>query len=197
MVTPWTSVRDRWWRDSFNYQQSRARINIECAFGMLTKRFLVLTRPMHMDMDKCKVTVRVAMKLHNLNIDRRGRATLDHGVVDTDFTGGYETAWAERRAAAIAVRRAAAGESTEGRQAASLALHLTSGSRDYLTNAVTSESPLPVWEEIDVPEDLVPNRVDLEGGPRAGLTDQLHSAYVRRPDPRAHAARIDAARFGS
>ena len=44
MVVPWSTVRDRWWRDSFNYQQSRARINVECSFGMLIKKFLILAR---------------------------------------------------------------------------------------------------------------------------------------------------------
>jgi len=164
---------------------------------MLVKKFLILARPMMMDVDRCRVVIRVAMKLHNLCIDSRlGGADLESGVFLSDFTGGYETQWAADRAAAIAVRRTALGEESEGRTAASLVLHLKSGTRSAATGAVTDESPLAAWDDADVPDDLVPNRTDLEGGPRQGLTDRLRGAYVRRPDPRAHAARIDAARFG-
>ena len=63
------------------------------------------------------------------------------------------------------------------------------------TNEVTGESPEPAWENEDIPDDLVPNRTDLEGGPRQCMTERLKAMLVRRPDPRLVAARIDAARF--
>ena len=43
-------------------------------------------------------------------------------------------------------------------------------------------------------DDLIPNRTDLEGGPRQWLTDALHEKQVRRPDPRLVARRIDIVR---
>lgn len=197
LVTPWTNVRNKPYRDAFNYHQSRGRINIECAFGMLTKKFLLFSRPMCMDIPKCRLLVRLAMKLHNLCIDERlGEAG---AVVPTDFTGGYETRWAAEKAARIEARRTSRGEVYEPRQAADLALHLTSGTRvpNHLSASQpsTDESPLTAWE--NDPHDLVPNRTDLEAGPRAGLTDLLAERCVFRPDPREAARRVDAARFGS
>lgn len=194
IVCPWTTTRDRWWRDAFKYHQSRGRINIECAFGMLVRKFLVLARPMGMDLDKCRKTVRVAMKLHNLCIDRQclGPAALESGVLVSDFTGRYETQWATARAAHIAAKRQNAGVGNDGddgaREVASLTLDLTSGT--------PGDSPEPNWEPDDAPDDLVPNRTDLEGGPRHGLTEWLKGARVHRPDPREAARRIDRNRYG-
>jgi hypothetical protein len=161
---------------------------------MLVRKFLVLARPMGMDLDKCRKTVRVAMKLHNLCIDRQrlGPAALESGVLVSDFTGRYETQWAAARAAHIAAKRQNAGVGNDGddgaREVASLTLDLTSGT--------PGDSPEPNWEPDDAPDDLVPNRTDLEGGPRHGLTEWLKGARVHRPDPREAARRIDRNRYG-
>ena len=79
MCVPWVSVRDRPYRDSFNHQQSRGRINIECAFCMLTRKFLVLARPMAMSVSRVRIAGRAAAKLHNLCVASRSAAT-DTGI---------------------------------------------------------------------------------------------------------------------
>jgi hypothetical protein len=154
---------------------------------MLVRKFLVLARPMGMDLDKCRKTVRVAMKLHNLCIDRQclGPAALESGVLVSDFTGRYETQWAAARAAHIAAKRQNAGVGNDGddgaREVASLTLDLTSGT--------PGDSPEPNWEPDDAPD-------DLEGGPHHGLTEWLKGARVHRHDPREAARRIDRNRYG-
>eukprot|EP00951_Prasinocladus_malaysianus_P004824 scaffold34122_cov19-Prasinocladus_malaysianus.AAC.1 len=53
-------------RDHFNFYQSRCRINVECAFGMLTERFGVLRRPLKPSLAKVSLIVSVCLKLHNI-----------------------------------------------------------------------------------------------------------------------------------
>ena len=45
MVAPFRNASFRTQKDDFNYYQSQVRINIECAFGMLTQRWGVLRKP--------------------------------------------------------------------------------------------------------------------------------------------------------
>ena len=61
--------------------------------------------------------------------------------------------------------------------------HCSSGTH-YDNGNVSPESPKTAWEEEDVPDDLVPNRTDLCGGPRQALTDRLQGMGIRRPDLR-------------
>lgn len=56
-------------RDHFNFYQSRCRINVECAFGMLVIRFGILRRPQIHDLKYVPTVTAVCMKLHNLCID--------------------------------------------------------------------------------------------------------------------------------
>ena len=71
-------------RDDFNFYQSRCRINIECAFGMLVHRFGVLRRPMRCKLSEVTVVVVVVcMKLHNLCIDDNEHVSHPR-VVDID-----------------------------------------------------------------------------------------------------------------
>ena len=70
------------------------------------------------------------------------------------------------------------------RDRADLTRHFSSGTTDPDSGQPTDESPLPAWDEEDIPEDLVPNRTDLIGGPRQGLTNDLEAERVLRPDPR-------------
>ena len=65
MCVPWSRVGSRPARDAFNYHQSRGRINVECSFGMLVKKFLVLGRPMMCALPRVQLVVRVSMKLHS------------------------------------------------------------------------------------------------------------------------------------
>ena len=179
MCVPWVSVRDRPYRDSFNHQQSRGRINIECAFGMLTRKFLVLARPMAMSVSRVRIAVRAAAKLHNLCVASRSAAT-DTGIYPTDYTGRQDPAVARSDASL--------------REPADFARHLSSGTVDPETGRPSVESPHPAWDDDEIPDDLVPNRTDLEGGPRQHLTDDLAAERVLRPDPQLVALRMLAAK---
>ena len=56
-------------RDSFNFYQSRCRINVECAFGILVQRFGILRRPQTHALKYTPTVTAVCMKLHNLCLD--------------------------------------------------------------------------------------------------------------------------------
>jgi len=176
MCVPWVSVRDRPYRDSYNYQQSRGRINIECAFGMLTRKFLVLSRPMMMSIPRVRTTVRCAAKLHNMCIASTP-AKLETGIYASDYSG----------------RPDPLSGAHAFRDPANFSRHMSSGTTDPDSGRPSEESPLPAWEDDEIPEGLVPNRTDLEGGPRQRLTDDLAAERVLRPDPRLVAQRILAA----
>ena len=70
---------------------------------------------------------------------------------------------------------------------------MSSGTTDPDSGRPSEESPLLAWEDDEISEGLVPNRTDLEGGPRQRLTDDLAAERVLRPDPRLVAQRILAA----
>jgi len=51
--------------DAFNFFLSSSRINIECAFGELVRRWGILWRTLHFDLAKSQRVVQVCMLLHN------------------------------------------------------------------------------------------------------------------------------------
>ena len=70
---PGKQIAEALW--SFNFYQSRLRINIECAFGMIWKRFLILQSPILFALPVVSLLMNVLCKLHNIIIDAR----LDEG----------------------------------------------------------------------------------------------------------------------
>jgi hypothetical protein len=62
-------------RDSFNFHLSQLRINIECAFGMLTQRWGIFWRPLRCHYKQQTTIISVCMKLHNF-CNRSARDTL-------------------------------------------------------------------------------------------------------------------------
>lgn len=54
----------------FNYRQSRARRIVECAFGILTKRFNVFENKMLVNPEKATIITQAACVLHNLIMDK-------------------------------------------------------------------------------------------------------------------------------
>ena len=198
MCVPWSRVNGKPARDAFNYHQSRGRINVECSFGMLVKKFLVLGRPMMCALPRVQLVVRVSMKLHSAprrTLNRwhlepvaprpnlasptpcsprsRTDACIDdrlgqHGIHSSDYTGAHDTAYGS-----VAAHRASADTRT----------HCSSGTH-RADGTLSSESEVPAWEDEDVPEDLVPNRTDLAAGPRQALTDRLDGMGICRPNLR-------------
>ena len=51
--------------DAFNFFLSSSRINIECAFGELVRRWGILWRTLHFDLAKSQKIIQVCMLLHN------------------------------------------------------------------------------------------------------------------------------------
>ena len=64
MVTPMND-------SDFDFYQSSNRMAIECAFGMLVRRWGVFWRPLEVAFDRRTPLVGAAMRLHNYCIDRR------------------------------------------------------------------------------------------------------------------------------
>lgn len=85
MITPGSN-------DDFNYEQSRLRINIECAFGELVRRWGILWRPLEMAFDKRTAVIGACCRLHNFCVDRRLELEADlaaaDGSVDVEIQPG-------------------------------------------------------------------------------------------------------------
>ena len=77
MITPYPGKNLPVTEDAFNFYQSRLRINIECAFGLLWKRWLILQSPMSFHLPFVSVLMNVLCKLHNMIITSR----LDEGQI--------------------------------------------------------------------------------------------------------------------
>eukprot|EP00873_Tetraselmis_striata_P003914 jgi/Tetstr1/424178/TSEL_014784.t1 len=56
-------------KDDFNHYLSKSRINVECAFGILVRRFGVLRIPMGYSLKNIAAITEACMKLHNICID--------------------------------------------------------------------------------------------------------------------------------
>lgn len=57
--------------DDFNFEHSSMRINIECAFGLLVRRWGILWRSLEMDFNKSGSVVGCCIRLHNFCINKR------------------------------------------------------------------------------------------------------------------------------
>jgi hypothetical protein len=66
MIVPSGAPED----DDFDYYQSSARMPIECAFGILVRRWGVLWRPLEMRFNRRAAVAGACMRLHNFCIDR-------------------------------------------------------------------------------------------------------------------------------
>ena len=55
--------------DDFDFHQSSNRMPIECAFGMIVRRWGVLWRPLCVRFDRCAALVGACIRLHNFCID--------------------------------------------------------------------------------------------------------------------------------
>eukprot|EP00873_Tetraselmis_striata_P033163 jgi/Tetstr1/453427/TSEL_040409.t1 len=61
--------KDGVYLDNFNFYQSRIRINIECAFGLLVAKFGILRRAMTGTMEHNTAVVNACIHLHNMGVD--------------------------------------------------------------------------------------------------------------------------------
>lgn len=188
VVTPWAMAPIFGSSDSFNFQQSRGRINIECSFGILLHKWLLFGRPLPWRMLVCephptlgphwkvRLLLRVAMKLHNQCIDTRLGVT---SVLSHDFDGTYEVV-----------------RPNQPRPAVDTAVHLSSGTRipSHLSHAnePTSESPEAAWHPEDVPNDLIgqTTAAGRASHARTMMTRALYDQGVIRTDPRVFGEKL-------
>lgn len=49
----------------FNYRLSRARMNVEMAFGRMANRFRIFHRPLEVELNTCDLVVKACCILHN------------------------------------------------------------------------------------------------------------------------------------
>ena len=84
LISPYSAqaCRADKYKDNFNFYQSRCRINVECAFGILVEKFGVLRRSMSSTLAHSTMVVNVCMKLHNLGVDN-GHYRI--AAMDSDF----------------------------------------------------------------------------------------------------------------
>ena len=174
------------YEDSFNHQLSRARINIECAFGMLTQKFLIFGRPLPWlffkspssgteDFKKPVLLLRVAMKIHNACVDVQMEEAPPH---PSDFYGGYDTPKARAEGA--------------HRGQAQHAPRSTSG-RTHPDGERPAEEP--TWDDGEASAAFPPEYAAVNHGKaarekrmkvslaRVRLTDAIAAEGLRRPDP--------------
>lgn len=67
----------------YNCRQSHARRIVECAFGILTKRFNVFENKMLVHPDKAAVIKQAACALHNIIMDKERNLTDIHNEIET------------------------------------------------------------------------------------------------------------------
>ena len=68
--------------DDFDFYQSSNRMAIECAFGILVRRWGVLWRPLAMAFERRAPLIVALMRLHNFCIDERLQAGCEAGLPD-------------------------------------------------------------------------------------------------------------------
>jgi len=83
LLTPYPGDKLPSDKDAFNYWQSHYRIEIECSFGMLNRRWGIFWRPLEMSVGKATRVITCCMKLHNICIDAEDEA-FEMGEIDWD-----------------------------------------------------------------------------------------------------------------
>lgn len=63
--------------DDFNYEHSKLRMAVECAFGEVVRRWGILWRPLEVRFDRRAAVIGVCMKLHNFCVAKRIEATYE------------------------------------------------------------------------------------------------------------------------
>ena len=76
LLTPYSASSQGSWasrvyKDSFNFHQSSQRITVECAFGILVKRWGILWRSLEVALPNVKRVIGTCVALHNVCIDQR------------------------------------------------------------------------------------------------------------------------------
>lgn len=77
-------------KDAYNFWHSHYRINIECAFGLLQRRWGIFRRDMEVDTHRVGHVVKVCMLLHNLCLDENDHPVTPVHDSSQHFTYGLD-----------------------------------------------------------------------------------------------------------
>jgi hypothetical protein len=73
------------WHDSYNFHLSQIRIQVECAFGLLTNRWGIFWRGLRVDdVGRASAIIEAAMRLHNFVIDHDTVVEPEEDVLDAE-----------------------------------------------------------------------------------------------------------------
>jgi hypothetical protein len=75
--------------DDFNFYASQCRIRVEMAFGLMTKKWGVLQRPLTCSLSNASKLLQTVAILHNYTINRRVVQPLEGDAMDAGPGGGY------------------------------------------------------------------------------------------------------------
>jgi len=87
---------------------SNSRIESECAFGEIMRRWSILNAPLQHDLAKAMLIFRVCCKLHNFCISERDPFAGMHGA--DDFTEPHNSAFDGQRAVGTVVNETSTGD---------------------------------------------------------------------------------------
>jgi hypothetical protein len=69
LLTPYDRAKPGSAEDTFNFYLSSNRISVECAFGMIDRRWGIFWKPLEGQLNNHKYTIDSALRLHNFIID--------------------------------------------------------------------------------------------------------------------------------
>lgn len=80
---PRNQLQDNQEKAVFNYNLSRARITVECSFGIAAAKWRILNKPIETNVDKTTKIVQAIAVLHNIIIDFEDVPKEFNGFVET------------------------------------------------------------------------------------------------------------------
>ena len=191
LATPWAGKNSEPAKTCYNYYHSAARVTIERAFALLSRRFLILKRPYAGSLEKTtgapgvSLVVMVCMKLHNLSIEKKEK----HMYVNpSDVSGVYETEphrLRQRRADHRGASRPTTGATLLSSGDDDAGVDLTSGENHSVTGWYTSEhtdAGLTDWDPQYLAQRGQGTRTDTLCNPRQFHTKRMATQMMVRPN---------------
>ena len=140
LMVPYSDATSQSPEDAFNFWLSNSRINIECTFGEMVKRWGIFWRKLQFDIQQVGKVVSVAALLHNFLVDER-EANLGFNAEDAEYFRNFSLREQDERASVSSeAPTAVVTDNNEphpgGRPSASMSNHQARGKqkREQLTH---------------------------------------------------------------